>query len=70
MSAGRQVQHKPAMCPSSHEDQGYSAVYKEECGQHVERASLWPLLFPDEVATGVLCIVLGSPVQEQQGTTG
>ena len=41
---------------------------KKKRGQQVKGDSLPPLLCPCEATSGALCLVLGSPVQERQGT--
>ncbi|GAB0178098.1 mitochondrial enolase superfamily member 1 [Grus japonensis] len=64
------VIHEPAMCPCGQEGQWYPGVHSEECGQQVGGGYSPPLLCPGEATTGILCPVLGSPVQERQGTTG
>jgi len=64
-AAGRQVDHEPAVCPGCQEDQWDPGMHQEECGQQVEGGSSHPLLCPSEAPSGVLCPVLGSPVQER-----
>ena len=61
---GDKVDHEPAVCPGCQEDQWDPGVHQEECGQQVEGGSPPPLLCPSEASSGVLCPVLGSPVQE------
>ncbi|PKU41379.1 hypothetical protein llap_8310 [Limosa lapponica baueri] len=58
------------MCPCGQKGKWYPGVHLKECGQQVEGGHAPPLLCPGEVTSGGLCPVLGSPVQEGQGTTG
>jgi len=64
-AAGKQVDHEPAVCPGCQEGQWNPGMHQEECGQQVEGGSSPPLLCPSEAPSGVLCPVLGSPVQEK-----
>ncbi|PKU43654.1 hypothetical protein llap_6043 [Limosa lapponica baueri] len=58
------------MCPCGQEGQRSPGVHQEECGQQVEGGHPPPILCAGEAASGVLCPVLGFPVQEGQGTAG
>jgi len=62
---GRQVNHEPAVCPGCQESQWHPGMHQEECGQQVEGGSPSPLHCPSEAPSGVLCPVLGSPVEER-----
>jgi len=65
-SAGaRQGDHEPAGFLGCQEGQWSPGVHSEECGQQVEGGSPPSLLCPGEAPSGVLCPVLGSPVQER-----
>jgi len=64
-AGGRQVDHEPAVCPGCQEGQWDPGVHQEECGQQVEGGCSSPLLCPSEAPSGVLRLVLGSPVQER-----
>jgi len=48
----------------------FSGVHWEECGQQVEGGSPPALFCPSEAPSGVLHLVLGSPVQERREATG
>ncbi|PKU47392.1 hypothetical protein llap_2294 [Limosa lapponica baueri] len=69
-SGGQQDDHEPAMCPCGQEGRWHPGVHQEECDQQVEGGYSPPLLCPGEAASGVLCPVLGFPVQEGQATAG
>ena len=58
------------MCPGCQESQWDPGVRQEECGQQVEGGSPSPLHCSGEASSGVLCPVLGSPVQERWRATG
>ena len=59
------VDDRLTMSPGCQEGQWHSGVHQEECGQQVEGGSPSPLHCPSEASSGVLCPVLGSPVQEK-----
>jgi len=63
--SGRQGDHEPAVCPGCQESQWDPGVHQEECGQQGEGGSPPPLHCPSEASSGVLCPVLGSPIQER-----
>ena len=54
-------------CPCGQEGQWYSGVHQEQCSQQVKGSDPPPLLSPGEATFGVLCPVLGSPVQRKTG---
>jgi len=67
---GWQDDREPAVCPCCQEGQWYCRVHQEECGQQVEGGSPSRLHCSSEAPSGVLCPVLGSPLQERWGATG
>lgn len=50
--------------------QQYLGLHQEEHCQQVEGGEFSSLLIPGEAASGVLFVVLGSPVQKRYGLTG
>jgi len=58
----QQVSYEPVVCPCGQEGQWYAGVHSKKHGQQVKGGYPLPLLCPGEAISGVLCIVLGSPV--------
>jgi len=64
--AGSDVQDNIAWAPVSSSPAALNpGVHQEECGQQDEGGSPSPLHCPGEASSGVLCPVVGSPVQER-----
>lgn len=66
---GRKVNQEPAMCPCSKGGQQHTGLH-EDCHPQIEGGDPSPLLSPGETTAGVLCSVMGSPVQEGDRATG
>jgi len=57
------------MCPSGQEGQWYPGLHLKERGQQVKGGHLLTRAEQREATSGVLCLVLGSSVQERQRTS-
>lgn len=58
------------VCPSCKEDQWYPGLHQTKYCQQIEGGESSSLLSAGGATTGVLCLVLGSPVKEGQGHIG
>ena len=56
--------------PCGQEDQWRSGVHCTDCGQQGKGGDPPPVVCPGEATRGALCAILGSSVQERQGTAG
>ena len=59
-----QDRHGPVWSRARGSHKNDPGVHQEECGQQDKGGSPSPLHYPGEASSGVLCPVLGSPVQE------
>ena len=59
------VDDKLTMSQQLQEGQWHPGVHEEKCDQQVEGGSPSPLHCPSKASSGLLCPVLGSPVQER-----
>lgn len=67
-AGGQQADHEPAMCFCDQKGQWHPGMHQEECDKQVEGGFPPLLLCSGEALTGVLCPVLGFPVQRGHGT--
>ena len=58
------------MCACSQKGQPYPGLHQEKCDQQAEGSDSAPLLCSRKTPPGVLCPVLGLPVQEIHGAVG
>lgn len=58
------------MSPGGQEGQWYAAVHKKSAASRLKGGDPPLLLFPGEITFEILCSVLGSSIQERQGTAG
>lgn len=59
------AEHEPEVCLISKEGLWQHELYQQESSQEVKGSDSSPLFSNNETASGVLCSVLGSPLQER-----
>ena len=57
-------------CPCGQDGQGYPGTYQEDCDKQIKGYDLSPLFSPSEMASQMLCPVLGFSMQDREGATG
>jgi len=67
---GHKIQHEPAKCFCCEEGKWYAQLHETKYWQQVNRGDLSSLLSTGEATVGLLCPVLGSPVQERHTGEG